>query len=96
MKKHKNKGIMMEPLAMRDLKYLLFSKKNCPECGSKLEKSKVCEIRMGYECGVKFVKNTILNEDMEFKYYRYVFRCEKCGSQFPLKDLAKKEGDDTT
>lgn len=89
MKKFKNKGIMMQPLTMRDLKYLLFSKKICPKCGGKLEKSKVCEIRMGHECGVKFVKSTILNDDMEFKYYKYVFTCEKCSSQFPLKDLTK-------
>ena len=88
MKKLNNKGIMMQPLAMRDLKYLLFSKKICPKCGGRLEKSKVCEICMGYECGVKFVKNTILNEDMEFKYYKYVFTCEECGSSFSLKDLA--------
>lgn len=90
MKKFKNKGIMMQPLTMQDLKYLLFGKKICPECGGNLEKSKVCEIRKGRECGVKFVKNTILNDDMEFKYYKYVFTCEKCGSQFSLKDLAKR------
>ena len=75
---------------MKELYYFLFAKKICPKCGNKMDKNK------GYE----IVDGSIFNSNStplyiqgrkEVKYYHYLFNCAKCGSQYTLKELAKKK-----
>ncbi len=71
----------------RELKYFLFGKKICPNCGGALKKCK------GY---------VTLNDEMphsrddcsridtsSVKYYRYSYSCAGCGSVFTLEELAE-------
>ena len=75
---------------MKELKYYLFSKKNCPKCNNKMTKSK------GYELVDGSIFNTAstplyIQGRNEVKYYHYLFNCSNCGSQYTLKELANKE-----
>lgn len=72
----------------RELMYLLFRKKSCPECGGRMEKVKGYETKLGSDFhssgrGMFFADND------RVKHYQYAYHCHQCGSQFTLQELAK-------
>lgn len=75
---------------MKELKYFLFNKKNCPKCNHKMIKSK------GYELVDGSIFNTTsiplyIKGRKEVKHYHYLFNCSNCGTQYTLKELAEKK-----
>lgn len=73
---------------MQELTYFIFGKKNCPQCGSKLEKEK------------DYVTRTDLYEKAGFdspfapgaivKEYTYGYHCRKCQRCYSLEELSTK------
>ena len=74
---------------MAELSYFLFKKKICPKCNAVMRKEKRCEIVDGRSFFPK--SDPVYTRRPNVKHYYYVFCCEKCGSEFPLSALAKKE-----
>ena len=72
----------------KELCYLLFSKKVCPKCGGKLEKSKEHEIRQGGEFKDS-ARGYFIGTNEKVKYYFCVFTCAECGSKYRLSELVK-------
>lgn len=72
---------------MKEIKYFLFNRKICPKCGGKLEKGK------GYETvdGSTFYTraNMFFAPNVKVKHYFYIYKCQQCGSEHMLSDLAK-------
>lgn len=82
-------SIRLEP---NELKYLLFGKKVCPECGGTLIKSRESEIRTGKELNDENNHSAhgyfpMDNEDV--RCYTWYFTCSACGARFPLSKLAE-------
>lgn len=71
----------------KELAYLLFKKKNCPNCGGQLCKSK------GYETedGALFNRkaDAFFIPSVSVKHYFYSFNCTQCGGEFTLNELSK-------
>ncbi|HJJ19367.1 MAG TPA: hypothetical protein OIM61_09040 [Clostridiaceae bacterium] len=74
-------------LNMRELFYFLFAKKICPKCGGILDKKKDYEIIKG----TNFSQRSVIYKNSRVKHYIYKFRCKRCGTQYTLKELAKKK-----
>ncbi len=70
-----------------ELKAFLFHSKRCPICEGELEKIRTCEMVKGEDLNSVsdpfFVKNARVN------HYGYVFRCQGCGREFTLEELAE-------
>lgn len=73
-------------LSYGELKYLLFCKKLCPQCGEKMKRT---------------VKNEFFRIDdgttgapMELYEYRIFYRCDRCGRDYPLAELAERRKQD--
>lgn len=75
---------------MKELRYLLARKKTCPYCQGALHKIKTFRAATSDECNeghrLFFAPNTIV------KKYEYFYKCERCGREMPLKELAEKYG----
>jgi hypothetical protein len=63
----------------KDMKYLLFGKKRCPNCNNKLEKKKLFEENVYYERKVSNGKTIYSPGGMPVKDIYYEFICSKCG-----------------
>lgn len=74
---------------MKELGYLIFSKKNCPKCNYKMTKSKDYEIVNGSKFNSRGSAFFIPNSKV--KHYYYLYNCSNCGSQFTLKELSEKK-----
>lgn len=74
---------------MKELKYLLFSKKTCPNCNSIMNKSKGYEMVDGSIFDSASVPLYIKGRDV--KYYHYLFVCPNCKSQYKLKDIVNNQ-----
>ena len=73
---------------MKELKYLLFNKKNCPKCNHKMVKSKGYELIDGSKISTMSTPLYIQGKK-DVKHYHYLFNCSNCGSQYTLKELAE-------
>lgn len=71
--------------SMSELFYLMFRKKNCPKCGSKMTMKKCYETEKGAKFNSRadpfFVKNA------RVKHYRFFFVCSHCDVKYLLSDL---------
>lgn len=71
----------------KELFYMLFRKKLCPECNNTMDKEKRYKMVSGADVNSKadpfFVKTA------EVKKYYYVFKCSHCGSEYTLEELAE-------
>ncbi len=74
---------------MKELKYYLFNKKNCPKCKSKMTKSKQYEVVDGSNLSTASTPLYIQGRKA-VKHYYYLFSYPNCGSQYTLKELTKK------
>ena len=74
---------------MKELKYYLFSKKNCPKCNHKMIKSKTYELIDGSKISTASTPLYIQGRK-DVKHYYYLFNCSNCGTQHTLKELVKK------
>lgn len=74
---------------MKELYYFIFENKNCPKCGSKMQKNKRYEIVNGSIFNSKGSAFFIPNSKV--KHYYYLFNCSNCGSQYTLKELANQK-----
>lgn len=79
--------------SMKELSYLLFSKKNCPKCRNKMKKEKCYEMVDGSIFNTASVPLYIQGRK-KVKYYHYLFNCPNCSTQYTLKELIKKKGKD--
>jgi len=82
-----NRGVRYS-FSLSELRYLLFKKKNCPDCNTKLTKQKSFEIRtdMFQNSGI----DPILASGSKVKQYSYAFKCDQCGYEISLSNLSKK------
>ena len=73
----------------KELVYFLFGRKKCPECGTKMKKTK----RFRTVDGAKFNTASVplYIKGRKIKEYYYLFICDKCGSEYELKDLVNYE-----
>ena len=83
-----HKGFSYE-FSRREAAYLLFGKKICPRCGSRLKKRKDFEMRLGAELNSKV--DPIFVPDAKIRQYRYYFYCRKCNREFSLNELAERK-----
>ncbi|MGL5256898.1 MAG: hypothetical protein ACRC76_07645 [Proteocatella sp.] len=85
----KNKGyssVYNIDLTLKDLIVLLFYKKLCPQCSSKMKRIKekifmgegICEVNGAHTYGNKY----------NIKYY---YRCEKCNRTYKLSEIGKMD-----
>lgn len=74
---------------MKELKFYLFNKKNCPKCDYKMIKSKDYEIVNGSTFNSRGSAFFIPNSKV--KHYYYLYNCSNCGTQYTLKELADKK-----
>lgn len=72
-----------------ELRYLLLGKKKCPHCGGSLRQEKDFAIVEGSQ--FNRMANPTFASGAEVKYYRYLFRCNRCGTSYPLSQLAGKQ-----
>ena len=73
---------------MKELKYFLFNKKNCPKCNHKMIKSKGYELIDGSKISTVSTPLYIQGRK-DVKHYHYLFNCSNCGTQYTLKELAE-------
>lgn len=75
-------------LSLKELFILLFYKKLCPYCNSKLKRIKKTNF---------LIQGTIKIGDMNYYGDSYEvnvsYRCEKCNLNFKISEIAKKQGD---
>lgn len=81
------KGVSYQ-LTMRELRYLLFGKKVCPECGGKLAKRKEAKVVEGREVNTR--TDPLFASSAEVRKYYDVFKCPCCGTEYELKDLVDR------
>ena len=74
---------------MKELGYLLFAKKICPECGGKLAKDKSFDMAKGRELNSKADPTFVSSADI--KAYKYIFSCPACGYSRPVGHAALEE-----
>lgn len=74
---------------IKELKYYLFSKKNCPKCKSKMTKINDYKIVEGSVFNSKGSAFFIPNSKV--KHYYYLFNCSNCGAQYTLKEIVEKK-----
>lgn len=73
----------------KELKYLLFGKKVCKLCGTKLVKQKTMSIQTGAEVkGGRIQRGYFLPDNAQVKCYGYSYVGPSCGQVCPLADLA--------
>ena len=84
-KKHDGFAYVFTP---KEFCYFVFKKKNCPECGKKMKKIKEYNTVNGSYFNEN--ANGILWDKENVKNYIYKFKCENCGKEFSLKELAEK------
>jgi len=70
-----------------ELKYFLFGKKICPKCGGMMSKHKGYETRKGSELNGR--SDPFFISNARVKHYIYNFKCQQCGTQYRLEELAK-------
>lgn len=70
-----------------EMRYFLFKKKICPQCGGTMKKEKCCEMIDGSIFNTNSVPLYI--QGRQVKHYFYRFTCSKCESNFTLTELAK-------
>lgn len=72
---------------MKELKYFLFNKKNCPKYNHKMIKSKdygiVNTSTFNSRGSAFFIPNS------KVKHYYYLYNCSNCGFQYTLKALTE-------
>lgn len=73
-----------------ELFYMMFGKKECPECHNKMVKEKRFEYVKGKD--VQTGNRKFYMDDADVKRYYYVFKCKECGAEYQLKDLVNKKG----
>ena len=74
----------------QELIYLLFKKKSCIKCGSKMKKIKNYEAQMGSDFNSK--RGYFPADNDKVKHYVYSYKYSQCGSQFTLQGLANMKG----
>ena len=77
----------------KDMMYLLFGRKNCPNCGEKLKKEKKFEINLYYKWKSSNRRTYYSPNGMPVKDIYYDFSCIKCGYIKKIGDLS--DGDKT-
>lgn len=105
MSKQRANTISTEQLTMKELRFLLFGKKICPQCGNKLVKSKDYIYLRGDDPRVNpkgkwketrhgkvfYVKGEgSLHPRHTVKYIFWDFKCLECGLHFRINDLANE------
>lgn len=73
--------------SVKELSYLLFKKKICPNCGEKMAKQKCSEIVDGAE--FESTSSPLYTRRREVNHYYHMFTCAACGANFTLTDLVK-------
>lgn len=71
----------------KELKYLLFAKKNCPLCGKRMEKRTSQNIVYGNYTGF-FTKKKTEEPDWFIRKKRVSYFCNSCKKEFSLQNLA--------
>lgn len=74
-----------------ELKWFLFSKKECPRCGGQLTKKKHYEIHDGKEFARRMNLIHSPHQKNNVNLYKYTFVCDDCCAEFPLEELAAKK-----
>ena len=72
----------------KELIYLLFKKKICPNCGNIMKKEKYFEVKDGSDFNGRSVCHYVRGRKV--KHYSYKFICPKCGNTFTVSELIKK------
>ena len=72
-------------LTMRELRYVLFKKKSCPVCGTKMEKTKTFKNLKGYELNSK--SDAFFHPDDNVKSYELLYVCRFCDKEYKLQQL---------
>lgn len=83
----KHKGVSYS-FTGKELSYLLFKKKKCRNCNHKLVKIKKYETKLGKDLNSK--SDPIFISNANVKSYYYIFKCENCGKEYTLEELANK------
>lgn len=77
--------------SMKELGYLFFHRKTCPECGGKLVQHKEYETVNGRAWGMREDSMNMIDESRVKRYF-YVYSCSRCGVQYSLASLADRKG----
>ena len=68
----------------KELRYFLFKKKICPNCGQLLEKERVANVSQD-----SILHPGVSGSGIEATRYSYQFNCKACEASFSLSELAE-------
>jgi len=74
-------------MSMSEMFYMLFRKKECPECGAKMKKLKMKKIVHSSEIH-NWNRRGVANNAGNVRLTYYEFGCASCSKRFPLSYLA--------
>ena len=72
----------------KELMFVLFGRKLCPECGEKLTRQKQENIVDGKS--ISSVSTPLYIQGRKVKKYNYIYCCKNCKNEYNLSQLAKK------
>lgn len=76
---------------VKEMMYLLFKKKKCPQCGGDMQKVKHSEIVDGSTFKSNSAPLYIVGRKVKKYYYCYV--CQGCNANYTLSELAERKGE---